>query len=45
MAERESCGRGNESSLFMFDESTIDQIEELDMTKNSIKSVEKTEDD
>jgi|KNS10NT17metaT_FD_contig_21_1693723_length_200_multi_4_in_0_out_0_1 hypothetical protein len=46
MAERESCGRGNESSLFLFDESTIDMIdgEDLNKTKNSIKSAEKSED-
>jgi len=45
MAERESCGRGNESSLFMFDESTIIEDEELNKTKNSIKSAEKPEND
>ena len=40
MQERDSCGRGNESSLFLFDESTIAEIdgEDLNDTKNSIKS-------
>jgi len=46
-AERDSCGRGNESSLFLFDESTIADIDEglLDKTSNSIKSAEKAKED
>jgi len=42
----DSCGgRQNESSLFMFDESTIADINatDLDMTKNSIKAKDENE--
>jgi len=42
----DSCGRSqNESSLFMFDESTIADLNatDLDMTKNSIKDKDEKE--
>jgi len=41
----DSCGRQNESSLFLFDESTIADInaDDLNNTKNSIKQKDEKE--
>jgi len=46
-AENESCGRRNNDSLFLFDESTIADISQndLNLTRNSIKSEPKPQED
>ena len=46
-AENESCGRRNNDSLFLFDESTIADISQndLNLTRNSIKSEQKPQED
>ena len=45
--ENESCGRRNNDSLFLFDESTIADISQndLNLTRNSIKSETKPQED
>ena len=45
--ENESCGRRNNDSLFLFDESTIADISQndLNLTRNSIKSEPKPQED
>ena len=45
--ETDSCGRRNNESLFLFDDSTIADISQSDLniTKNSIKSESKPQED